>query len=317
MTNKNFIFCCVAGMLLNIAFGLEKANAQDTDQLSSNVNQDSVAVHSQWAQASLNIDTQTRSFSGTATTFSGSFTVGGNINTYYPVSFTDGGWNYNEATILDIGRSNVYTNGSWDGTVIASFRYHVTHWGHASNFIDAYIYQFNSQNSRRFIAGWQDATLNNNSQIIIIWLRGASTYYWYSNYQQVPTFTNGSLTVGGNTFTTKTTIDGYVNSFGPTFSNDVKVRGTIRANEIRVTAGGADFVFEPDYRLRPLAEVEQYITENKRLPEIAPAEEMIQNGTSVGELQIQLLQKIEELTLYVIELKKEIDELKNDKSQKP
>jgi len=56
--------------------------------------------------------------------------------------------------------------------------------------------------------------------------------------------------------------------------------------------------------------VEQFVTANKHLPEIATANEMIQNGVNMGEFQIQLLQKIEELTLYIIELKKEIDELK-------
>ena len=93
-------------------------------------------------------------------------------------------------------------------------------------------------------------------------------------------------------------------------AGNIRATGTIRANEVRVTSLGADFVFAPDYRLRPLAEVEQFITANKHLPDIAPAESMVQDGVDIGELQIQLLQKIEELTLYVIELKKEIEELK-------
>ena len=95
------------------------------------------------------------------------------------------------------------------------------------------------------------------------------------------------------------------------FAKTITVAGIVNAREIIVNANaGADFVFESDYRLRPLAEVEQFITENKHLPDIAPAAEMIQNGVNMGEFQIQLLQKIEELTLYIIELKKEIDELK-------
>ena len=51
---------------------------------------------------------------------------------------------------------------------------------------------------------------------------------------------------------------------------NIRAAGTVRANEVRVTALGADFVFEPDYYLRPLAEIEQFILENKHLPEIAP-----------------------------------------------
>ena len=80
------------------------------------------------------------------------------------------------------------------------------------------------------------------------------------------------------------------------------VAGGIQAREILVQANtGADFVFDPNYHLRPLEEVEQFITENRRLPDIAPADSMVQHGVNMGEFQIQLLQKIEELTLYIIE----------------
>lgn len=82
------------------------------------------------------------------------------------------------------------------------------------------------------------------------------------------------------------------------------VIGTIRAREILVDlngVGGADFVFDNDYRLRPLSEVHSFITENKHLPEIQSAKEMQENGVSINELQFQLLQKIEELTLYLIQ----------------
>ena len=92
-------------------------------------------------------------------------------------------------------------------------------------------------------------------------------------------------------------------------TGNIRATGTIRANEVRVASGGADFVFADDYSLRSLKEVEQFIIENKHLPEIAPADEMIQNGVNMGEFQIQLLQKIEELTLYVIELEKRLSEV--------
>ncbi|MDR2887517.1 MAG: hypothetical protein LBV26_05900 [Bacteroidales bacterium] len=75
-------------------------------------------------------------------------------------------------------------------------------------------------------------------------------------------------------------------------------------------SAGADFVFNDNYRLRPLDEVETFIKDNRHLPDIAPADDMVQNGVNMGEFQIQLLQKIEELTLYIIELKKEIGNLK-------
>ncbi len=85
----------------------------------------------------------------------------------------------------------------------------------------------------------------------------------------------------------------------------LNVAGPIRASEIVVNTDGADFVFEPTYKLRSLSELETFIRTNKHLPDIAPAKEMQQNGVSAGEMQTKLLQKVEELTLYVIELKKE------------
>ncbi len=98
-------------------------------------------------------------------------------------------------------------------------------------------------------------------------------------------------------------------------SYKLNVVGNIRADEVVVNTTGADFVFEPDYKLRELDEIEKYIKEKKRLPDIAPATEMKENGINVSEMQTKLLQKIEELTLYLIELKKEIESLKQEKNQ--
>lgn len=84
------------------------------------------------------------------------------------------------------------------------------------------------------------------------------------------------------------------------------LQGKFECKEIKVSSSPtADFVFEKDYNLRSLDEVEKFITTNKHLPEIASAEEMECNGVNIAEFQIKLLQKIEELTLYVIDLKKE------------
>lgn len=96
------------------------------------------------------------------------------------------------------------------------------------------------------------------------------------------------------------------------------VIGTIRAREILVDlngVGGAGFVFDTNYRLRPLSEVQSFIAENKHLPEIQSAKDMQQNGVSVNELQFQLLQKIEELTLYIIEQDQQIKDLQQKVEQ--
>ncbi|MGJ1458001.1 MULTISPECIES: hypothetical protein [Sphingobacterium] len=77
--------------------------------------------------------------------------------------------------------------------------------------------------------------------------------------------------------------------------------GTARAHEIRVnTQKTADFVFEPDYQLPDLDSVKMFIQENKHLPGIPSAKQMEKEGVNVGNLQIDLLQKIEELTLHLI-----------------
>ena len=90
------------------------------------------------------------------------------------------------------------------------------------------------------------------------------------------------------------------------------VAGTIRADEILVKTTGADFVFADDYQLRPLSEVKTFIQENKHLPEIKSAQEMQENGVGINELQTQLLQKIEELTLYLIQQEQTIQELRQE-----
>jgi hypothetical protein len=88
------------------------------------------------------------------------------------------------------------------------------------------------------------------------------------------------------------------------------VEGKIGAREINVTTTTPwpDYVFEKDYNLPTLAEVESYINQNKHLPEVPAAKEMEKNGVNLGEMNMLLLKKVEELTLYVIELKKENDE---------
>ncbi len=90
------------------------------------------------------------------------------------------------------------------------------------------------------------------------------------------------------------------------------VSGKITCKELEVKEidKGADFVFEDDYKLRDLKEVKAFIQKNNHLPEIAPAAEMIENGVNMGEFQIQLLQKVEELTLYMIEMKEDNDALR-------
>ncbi len=94
------------------------------------------------------------------------------------------------------------------------------------------------------------------------------------------------------------------------------VAGKIHSQEVKVTVNaGADFVFENNYELPTLNEVETYIHKNKHLPEIASAEEMERDGIYLAEMNIKLLQKIEELTLYTIQQQKDIESLKSLKTK--
>ena len=97
----------------------------------------------------------------------------------------------------------------------------------------------------------------------------------------------------------------------PDAAYKLSVLGKIRATEVIVETGWSDFVFDDNYNLKTLSEVEKFIKENKHLPDVPSASEVEKNGVSLGQSNSILLQKIEELTLYIIELKKE-----NEKQQK-
>ncbi len=86
------------------------------------------------------------------------------------------------------------------------------------------------------------------------------------------------------------------------------VNGNIIAEEIKVEdVTGADFVFAPNYRLMPLAEIEAFIKKHHHLPEVPSAVEMQADGVELGKMNMLLLQKIEELTLLMIEQNKKLD----------
>ncbi|WP_228412556.1 hypothetical protein [Chryseobacterium sp. G0240] len=91
------------------------------------------------------------------------------------------------------------------------------------------------------------------------------------------------------------------------------LNGKFEAKEIKVTSSPtADFVFEENYNLPTLEDIEKHIKEKKHLPEIVSAKVMEKEGVNVGEFQIKLLQKIEELTLYSIEQNKQIKQLQEE-----
>lgn len=104
----------------------------------------------------------------------------------------------------------------------------------------------------------------------------------------------------------------------PSDSVKLDVNGTIRASEVKIVSVGsfADYVFDKRYQLPTLMDVENYIQTNGHLPEIPSAEEAKTNGINMVEMQVKLLKKIEELTLYVIEQQKQIEALKISQKEK-
>ncbi len=91
------------------------------------------------------------------------------------------------------------------------------------------------------------------------------------------------------------------------------VEGVLGARALKITlASWADFVFNDDYKLKSLSEVENFIKKHKHLPEVPTAVEIEKNGLDVAEIQAKQMQKIEELTLYLIELNKKVEKLEQE-----
>ena len=127
-------------------------------------------------------------------------------------------------------------------------------------------------------------------------------------------YKNGYVGIGTKSPEYKLDVNGTIRADGIIADGTIRadelvVDGTIQAEEIIVKTTGADFVFAEDYQLRPLSDVKTFIQENKHLPEIKSAQEMQENGVGINELQTQLLQKIEELTLYILQQEEIISNL--------
>jgi hypothetical protein len=102
--------------------------------------------------------------------------------------------------------------------------------------------------------------------------------------------------------------DGYNGTWVKFFNNAIaRFDGKIKAKEVEVKANvWADYVFKKEYQLRSLEDVEKHINEKGHLPNIPTAQEVLENGINVAEMNSKLLEKIEELTLYSIEQNKQL-----------
>lgn len=153
------------------------------------------------------------------------------------------------------------------------------------------------------------------------WSSGGRTL-WQSGFGGIKFFTagqfrmsihaSGNVGIGTEAPTHKLDVNGNVKG------NNFYANGTVFANEVKVeTTKWSDFVFDKDYKLRSLEEVKAHIEEYKHLPDVPSEKQVLEEGINVAEMQAKLLQKIEELTLYLIqqdaknkELEQEVKQLK-------
>jgi len=147
-----------------------------------------------------------------------------------------------------------------------------------------------------------NTTSQNNVSILRFLHAGTNKWGFLSNYPSntgnfiLYNYSTGSQTL---TITPNNQIGIGTTSLG---SHKVAVNGTIGAREIKVESGAwSDFVFKEDYKLRSLKEVESFIKRHQHLPDIPSEKEVIENGIELGKMDAKLLQKIEELTLYLIQ----------------
>jgi hypothetical protein len=113
------------------------------------------------------------------------------------------------------------------------------------------------------------------------------------------------------------TINGKLGIGTSDFDNaQLVVDGKIRATKISITTDDfPDYVFDKGYKLMPIDELEAFVINNNHLPEMKPGAEVIKDGLELGEMNMKLLEKIEELTLHIIKLDKKREELKRKNAE--
>jgi hypothetical protein len=154
-------------------------------------------------------------------------------------------------------------------------------------------------------------TSNQGNNVIGTFIGGTSAGIGTFSNTDMRIFCNGHPNV---MFFSAATGNVGIGTNNPTYK--LSVLGNIRSTEVVVETGWADYVFDKKYKLIPLGEVENYIQHNKHLPDIPSAGEIQKNGLALGEVQTKMMQKIEELTLYIIEANKRLEKLEQLVSKK-
>ena len=211
-----------------------------------------------------------------------------------------------------------------------------------SNFGDDKFYLYHNGGNRMIVDGTGKVGIGNPSPSYKLDVTGDGRYTGHVHFEQQAKFGNTYFTKSGNSnnlhfyasqgFIPHSTTPSSNASLGASsyrwnkgyfydridvdgqglFSGNVIVQGDVESMKVKVstTPGQVpDYVFQPEYKLRSLEELENFVNTNSHLPNIPSAQEMGKNGQDLGELQLKMLEKIEELVLYTIKQEKRINAL--------
>jgi hypothetical protein len=173
------------------------------------------------------------------------------------------------------------------------------------------LLQIHSSNNPTLSIGKGNFNTTGKSSLLFNAGDGAAANGFLLTYNKTTTTDRFSFIDGGGV-EDLTVVNGGNIGIGTT-SPDAKltVKGDIHTREVRVDMTGAvgpDYVFEKNYNLLPLTQLESYINQNKHLPEVPSAKEMEENGLNLKEMNLILLKKVEELTLHLIDQNRKIKE---------
>jgi len=164
------------------------------------------------------------------------------------------------------------------------------------------------------ICGWFRGAPNGNSNIVMQANAGGGAAFWMTAQPSmllIGTAGGAEPAVGAINITQSGNVG--IGTLNPG-SNRLSVEGTLGARAVKVTLATPwpDYVFARKYRLISLSELDNYIKRNKHLPDVPSSNDVRSNGIDLGNMNAELLKKIEELTLFVIDLKKENEKIKSD-----